>query len=226
MPRSTISTYSKSTVWVDCSDEESDEEDLGARDLKALELQVSNVTKHRYNPFLNDRQGFSLFQLYGRKKRGRPTKIKKLLPVSEQEAEKKNPRRPRPAGVEVKRYLDELKEFTALDARPKSKLGRKRAFGCPKNRDFEPTVQVEEVVGAVGHETVDQFQPCLFDFVQMDANWKEAVMIANENELPKPKIGRPRIHPIKDKVPGKCTTIFIDIYFFYVANIVILRLNV
>jgi len=204
MPKSAISTYSKATIW-DLSSE--DEEDTGRADLDLLESEVARTAAvQQYNPFLYDRPGFCPFQLYGRKKRGRPTKVGKLIPVADQEVEKtRKPKKPRPPGVEVKRYLDELKEFTLADQQPtKSNKGRKRAFSCPKNRDFDPPQpEPEQEVGAFDIEADDQFRPCLFDFVQMDTNWKNPVMISDENGLPKPKIGRPRIHPVKDKIPGK-----------------------
>ncbi|CAB3380522.1 Hypothetical predicted protein [Cloeon dipterum] len=153
------------------------------------------------DPFLNSLPGFSPSRQWGRKGRGRPSSKHALLPVSQQAA---IPRalKTRPPGVEVKRYLEELKNFCATEPKQKNGKPRKLRFGCPKGRLFEP-LEGDELESAARDEfdlEQDFFRPCLFDIIQMDASWKEPLDLVDK---PKPKLGRPRKYPVKEKVPGR-----------------------
>jgi hypothetical protein len=207
MPNSIVSVSSRKTIWDTFSNEnESDGEDKNREDLDLLELAVSSsVQLQLYNPFINDRPGFAPFQLFGRKKRGRPKRLGRLLPVAEQEGYTKKYFQP---GVVVKQYMAELKNF-ASSSNPKddivvTKCRRKLIFDSPVKTNSE-MVQEEQAVddpSEIGVVADDLNGPGLFDSIEMDTKWNKTMIIADENELPKKKLGRPRIKPITEKVPG------------------------
>jgi len=210
MPNSIVSVSSRKTIWDTFSNEnESDGEDKNREDLDLLELAVSSsVQLQLYNPFINDRPGFAPFQLFGRKKRGRPKRQGRLLPVAEQEGYTKKYFQP---GVVVKQYMAELKNFASL-SNPKddivvTKCRRKLIFDSPVKTNLE-LAQEEQAVDdpsdcEIGVVADDLNGPGLFDSIEMDTKWNKTMIIADENELPKKKLGRPRIKPITEKVPGK-----------------------
>ncbi|XP_059475925.1 muscle M-line assembly protein unc-89-like [Neocloeon triangulifer] len=173
------------SIWAESSGDE--EEDDG---------EVVRQTTPAGNPFLNGRPGFAPFQLYGRRKRGRPSGRECLVPVAEQTPAKQGPNKaPRPPGVEVRRFLDELRNFTvpaAADTKPRK--GRRLRFDCPKGRDFDPPREQHQ-------DDDDPFRPSLFDFVRMDREWKDPATIFDKHDPPKSARGRPRTRPAK--LPGK-----------------------
>lgn len=211
MPSSIISVSSRKTIWDALSNEDgSDGEDNNREDLDSLELAVSSsVQLQLHNPFINDRPGFAPFQLFGRKKRGRPKLLGRLLPVAEQEGYKK--KKNCQPGVVVKQYMAELKNFAATlnnQEIVKTKCRRKLIFDSPVKTNFVGPTELAREEQAVDDpsemEADDHNGPGLFDSIEMDTQWNNTMIIADENELPKKKLGRPRIKPITKKVPGKC----------------------
>ncbi|XP_065342294.1 uncharacterized protein LOC135941019 [Cloeon dipterum] len=176
-------------------------EDPACADDEDGDFAIEPVGECLGDPFLNCLPGFSPSRQWGRKGRGRPSSKHALLPVSQQAAIPRS-LKTRPPGVEVKRYLEELKNFCATEPKQKKGKPRKLRFGCPKGRLFEP-VEGDELESAARDEfdlEQDFFRPCLFDIIQMDASWKEPLDLVDK---PKPKLGRPRKYPVKEKVPGR-----------------------
>lgn len=213
MPSSIISVSSRKTsIWdAPSGEDDSDYEDNNREDLDYLELAVSGSAQmqmQHFNPFINDRPGFAPFQLFGRKKRGRPKRLGKLLPVAEQEGYKR--KKSCMPGVVVKQYMEELKNFTASMNKPKHqdvslKCRRKLIYKSPEktNLGFTESAREEQAVDdPVELMTDDLTGPGLFDSIDMDAQWNKTLIISDENELPKKKLGRPRIKPVVEKVEG------------------------